>query len=75
MHWPDHKEECGRLEQHMKHMDILNEFPFPFSQEATVQVINDFFLFVRQGTLSSAFLFCHLSVITDVSYGCDLSGV
>ncbi|XP_050129777.1 uncharacterized protein LOC126606427 isoform X3 [Malus sylvestris] len=37
-HWPEHKEECGRLEQHMKHMDTLNEFPFTFTQEATVQV-------------------------------------
>ncbi|BBG94136.1 zinc ion-binding protein [Prunus dulcis] len=62
VHWPAHKEECGRLEQHMKHMDILNEFPFTFTQEATVQ-----------GTLSSAFLFCHLSVITDVSSGLNNS--
>ncbi|VVA35229.1 PREDICTED: JINGUBANG [Prunus dulcis] len=26
VHWPDNEEEPGRLEQHMKHMDILNEY-------------------------------------------------
>ncbi|THG12536.1 hypothetical protein TEA_000015 [Camellia sinensis var. sinensis] len=37
-HWTVHKEECERLEQQMKCADVLNEFPFAFSQEATVQV-------------------------------------
>ncbi|KAF3431343.1 hypothetical protein FNV43_RR26074 [Rhamnella rubrinervis] len=37
-HWSEHKEECERLEQHMKQIDVLNEFPFAFSQEATVEV-------------------------------------
>ncbi|EXB82663.1 Zinc finger MYND domain-containing protein 15 [Morus notabilis] len=37
-HWSEHKEECKRLEEQMKHIDVLNEFPFTFSVEATVQV-------------------------------------
>ncbi|XWS34411.1 hypothetical protein CRYUN_Cryun21dG0036200 [Craigia yunnanensis] len=37
-HWKEHKEECGRLEQQMKHLDLLNDFPFTFSQEATIQI-------------------------------------
>ena len=36
-----HKVECERLEQQMKRADILNDFPFSFTREATVQVIND----------------------------------
>ncbi|KAM5566666.1 zinc finger MYND domain-containing protein 15 [Rosa sericea] len=38
LHWRDHKEECERLEEQMEQIDILNEFPFTFSEEATVQV-------------------------------------
>ncbi|KAJ6719531.1 ZINC ION BINDING PROTEIN [Salix purpurea] len=34
-HWNEHKEECERLEQQMKRADVLNDFPFTFSQEAT----------------------------------------
>ncbi|KAI3467454.1 hypothetical protein Pfo_024117 [Paulownia fortunei] len=30
-----HKRECERLEQQMKRADILNDFPFTFTQEAT----------------------------------------
>lgn len=41
-HWSEHKEECERLEQQMKQIDVLNDFPFTFSQEATVNVIIDF---------------------------------
>ncbi|TXG56379.1 hypothetical protein EZV62_017692 [Acer yangbiense] len=37
-HWNDHKEECERLEQQMKRVDVLNDLPFTFSEEATVQV-------------------------------------
>ncbi|KAL4185240.1 hypothetical protein AMTRI_Chr10g4900 [Amborella trichopoda] len=37
-HWGHHKEECGRLEQQMRDMDTLNDFPFTFSTEATFQV-------------------------------------
>ncbi|KAJ4711195.1 zinc finger MYND domain-containing protein 15-like [Melia azedarach] len=37
-HWNDHKGECKRLEQQMKCVDVLNNFPFTFSEEATVQV-------------------------------------
>lgn len=37
-HWSDHKGECERLEQQMKCVDVLNNFPFTFSEEATVQV-------------------------------------
>jgi hypothetical protein len=33
-HWNEHKEECERLEQQMKRVDVLNDFPFTFSQEA-----------------------------------------
>ncbi|KAG6654432.1 zinc finger MYND domain-containing protein 15 [Carya illinoinensis] len=39
LHWSDHKEECKRFEQQMKRVDILNDFPFTFSQEATLQVL------------------------------------
>ncbi|XP_062159992.1 uncharacterized protein LOC133867285 isoform X1 [Alnus glutinosa] len=39
LHWNDHKEECKRLEQQMKCVDVLNDFPFTFSQEATLQVL------------------------------------
>ncbi|KAF9673485.1 hypothetical protein SADUNF_Sadunf10G0029200 [Salix dunnii] len=34
-HWNEHKEECERLERQMKRVDVLNDFPFTFSQEAT----------------------------------------
>ncbi|XP_059655977.1 uncharacterized protein LOC132302979 isoform X2 [Cornus florida] len=37
-HWGDHKNECERLEQQMKDAEKLNNFPFTFSGEATVQV-------------------------------------
>ncbi|XP_038702997.1 zinc finger MYND domain-containing protein 15 isoform X2 [Tripterygium wilfordii] len=37
-HWIDHKEECQRLEQQMKGVDVLNDFPFTFTLEATIQV-------------------------------------
>ncbi|XP_030500046.2 uncharacterized protein LOC115715329 [Cannabis sativa] len=37
-HWSEHKEECERLKQHMKHIDSLNEFPFTFSSHATIEV-------------------------------------
>ncbi|XP_022776038.1 uncharacterized protein LOC111317831 [Durio zibethinus] len=36
--WKDHGEECERLEQQMKHLDLLNDFRFTFSHEATVQI-------------------------------------
>ncbi|KAL5759693.1 hypothetical protein ACOSQ2_018531 [Xanthoceras sorbifolium] len=38
LHWNDHKGECERLEQQMKRVDLLNDLPFTFSEEATVQV-------------------------------------
>ncbi|KAK4263342.1 hypothetical protein QN277_028767 [Acacia crassicarpa] len=37
-HWSHHKQECERLEKQMKNVDVLNEFPFTFSQEATYQI-------------------------------------
>ncbi|MFQ6629841.1 hypothetical protein Gotur_007243 [Gossypium turneri] len=37
-HWKVHREECERLEQQMKKLDLLNDFPFTFSQESTVQI-------------------------------------
>ncbi|KAK3038632.1 hypothetical protein RJ639_027295, partial [Escallonia herrerae] len=37
-HWSLHKEECERLERQMRDADVVNEFPFTFTQEATVQV-------------------------------------
>lgn len=47
-----HKEECERLEQQMKRADVLYDFPFTFTQEATVQVIDKDFIFrVREGAL------------------------
>ncbi|KAJ8569861.1 hypothetical protein K7X08_006438 [Anisodus acutangulus] len=33
-----HKKECQRLEQQMKHAHAVSDFPFTFSEEATVQV-------------------------------------
>ncbi|KAJ0096116.1 hypothetical protein Patl1_16259 [Pistacia atlantica] len=42
LHWSDHKEECERLEEQMKHVDVLNDFPFAFTEESTVQVIGYF---------------------------------
>ncbi|XP_044489312.1 zinc finger MYND domain-containing protein 15 isoform X2 [Mangifera indica] len=38
LHWSDHKDECKRLEEQMKHVDVLNDFPFTFTEESTVQV-------------------------------------
>ncbi|KAK1296460.1 hypothetical protein QJS10_CPB15g01693 [Acorus calamus] len=46
-HWKDHKEECGRLEQQMRHSDVLNDFPFTYPIKASSQG------FVRQGSLCS----------------------
>ncbi|KAF9614406.1 hypothetical protein IFM89_018551 [Coptis chinensis] len=37
-HWSEHKEECERLEQQMRRVDVLHDFPFTFSMEATVQI-------------------------------------
>ncbi|KAK4741362.1 hypothetical protein SAY87_024950 [Trapa incisa] len=37
-HWIVHKDECGRLEQQMKQVDVLNESPFTFSEEASVKI-------------------------------------
>ncbi|XP_021293589.1 zinc finger MYND domain-containing protein 15 isoform X1 [Herrania umbratica] len=37
-HWKEHREECDRLEQQMKRLDLVNDFPFTFSQEATLQI-------------------------------------
>ncbi|XP_052173051.1 uncharacterized protein LOC127788611 isoform X2 [Diospyros lotus] len=37
-HWSVHKDECERLEQQMDRANVLNDFPFTFSQESTVQV-------------------------------------
>ncbi|KAK9113933.1 hypothetical protein Syun_020730 [Stephania yunnanensis] len=38
-HWSYHKEECGRLEKQMMNAHLLHHFPFPFSMEATLQVL------------------------------------
>lgn len=37
-HWKDHKEECERLEQQMEQVEFLNDFPFTFSEESTLQI-------------------------------------
>ncbi|KAL9328117.1 hypothetical protein ACSQ67_003120 [Phaseolus vulgaris] len=37
-HWSRHKHECDRLQQQMKSVEVLNDFPFTFSHEATFQV-------------------------------------
>ncbi|KAJ0815428.1 putative Zinc finger, MYND-type [Helianthus annuus] len=37
-HWNVHKEECGRLKRQMGCVELLNDFPFTFSREATYQV-------------------------------------
>ncbi|XVF85493.1 hypothetical protein PTKIN_Ptkin17bG0122000 [Pterospermum kingtungense] len=37
-HWKQHRHECERFQQQMKHLDLLNDFPFTFSQEATTQI-------------------------------------
>ncbi|GAB2214154.1 hypothetical protein Drorol1_Dr00018494 [Drosera rotundifolia] len=39
-HWSDHREECGRLEQHMKSVHTLNDFPFTFHQEGMAAQLN-----------------------------------
>ncbi|XVF85496.1 hypothetical protein PTKIN_Ptkin17bG0122300 [Pterospermum kingtungense] len=38
LHWKQHRQECERLQQQMKHLDLLNDFPFTFSQEARTQI-------------------------------------
>ncbi|KAL4348054.1 hypothetical protein GQ457_17G024600 [Hibiscus cannabinus] len=37
-HWKEHREECERLEQQMRRLDLLNDFPFTFSIESTHQI-------------------------------------
>ncbi|KAF7829416.1 zinc finger MYND domain-containing protein 15 [Senna tora] len=37
-HWIHHKHECERLQQQLKNVDVLYDFPFTFSREATFQV-------------------------------------
>ncbi|XP_061360820.1 uncharacterized protein LOC133304772 [Gastrolobium bilobum] len=37
-HWSHHKDECERLQQQMKSVDVLNDYPFTFCREATFQV-------------------------------------
>jgi hypothetical protein len=41
-HWSYHKEECERLEEQMRRVDLLNDFPFTFTEEATIQVNHHF---------------------------------
>ncbi|KAH9301273.1 hypothetical protein KI387_012856, partial [Taxus chinensis] len=38
VHWKEHKEECKRMEEQMKHSSSLHDFPFSFTQESTEQV-------------------------------------
>ncbi|KAL0421259.1 UNVERIFIED_CONTAM: hypothetical protein Slati_3148800 [Sesamum latifolium] len=41
-HWSVHKSECKRLEQQMKRADVLNDFPFTFTREATqIQMVGN----------------------------------
>ncbi|XP_021731170.1 zinc finger MYND domain-containing protein 15-like isoform X3 [Chenopodium quinoa] len=40
-HWSDHEQECERLEEQMRDADILNTFPFTFSEEATLQILKE----------------------------------
>ncbi|CAH9085325.1 unnamed protein product [Cuscuta europaea] len=37
-HWSVHKKECKRLEQQMNGANVLNDFPFTFTVEATTKV-------------------------------------
>ncbi|KAI7757275.1 hypothetical protein M8C21_019186, partial [Ambrosia artemisiifolia] len=37
-HWNVHKDECGRLKRQMGCVQLLNDFPFTFSREATYEV-------------------------------------
>lgn len=37
-HWNVHKEECSRFEQQIQRADVLHDFPFTFSTDATLQV-------------------------------------
>ncbi|GAB4839901.1 hypothetical protein Ancab_020610 [Ancistrocladus abbreviatus] len=37
-HWSDHKEECERLQEQMGRANELNDFPFTFCQEGTIQI-------------------------------------
>ncbi|CAA7014379.1 unnamed protein product [Microthlaspi erraticum] len=37
-HWSYHKEECERLEEQMRRVDQLIDFPFTFTDEATIQI-------------------------------------
>lgn len=37
-HWCVHKEECERLGEQMRRTDVLHDFPFTFSMEATVEI-------------------------------------
>ncbi|XP_072959742.1 uncharacterized protein [Typha angustifolia] len=41
LHWDDHKDECARLEEQMRRVDILNDFPFAFSTEETFPECGD----------------------------------
>ncbi|KAG5059328.1 hypothetical protein AAZX31_01G035500 [Glycine max] len=48
-HWSRHKHECDRLQQQLKSVEVLNNFPFTFSRESTFQVC------VKQETRCSFF--------------------
>ncbi|RAL53229.1 hypothetical protein DM860_006901 [Cuscuta australis] len=39
-HWSVHKEECERLEQQMDDADVISDFPFTFTEEATTKVFD-----------------------------------
>ncbi|XP_051122037.1 uncharacterized protein LOC127245292 isoform X2 [Andrographis paniculata] len=48
-HWSVHRGECSRLEQQMKRVDVLKDFPFTFGQEtAEIQETRCSFL-IRKG--------------------------
>ncbi|XP_020096656.1 zinc finger MYND domain-containing protein 15 isoform X1 [Ananas comosus] len=36
LHWNDHRDECARLQEQMRMADTLNDFPFTFSEEASL---------------------------------------
>ncbi|CAN8235843.1 unnamed protein product [Cochlearia groenlandica] len=38
LHWSYHKEECERFEEQMRRVDLLNDFTFTFTEEATIQI-------------------------------------
>ncbi|XP_073059323.1 uncharacterized protein [Primulina eburnea] len=66
-HWTVHRKECGRFQQQMKCADVLNDFPFSFSQDATQIQETRCSFFIKHGIHRVGMWKCECSCGTSAS--------